>query len=183
MTLTRIKSNTVKFRGKKYDTKTTYCWTDPDFPDDASVRDAMSVAKKAGDNPDKDWPDHVKWEDAEYTFKCSGFMKSNGDIDCLPAGVALGRITVSELKKYPNECYDSLQNGVCVRMGMFLVPFTKNGIRQKRCVVARNLGFAYYKVFDVFGRRSGTPVHVDRGKRVRKCPPNIEVLRVRVKRK
>lgn len=88
----------ITHRGKTYDTKTTYCWTDPDYPLTEDVDRAIRKAKRAGEkNPQKTWNDYLEYSRAEFRFKCSGFLKYGNSVDCLPEA-QLGRISVEDLE-------------------------------------------------------------------------------------
>lgn len=86
----------ITHKGKTYDTKTLYCWDDPDYPHPSDEIKAMGGAEKAGDSK-KNWVDYLDFSDAEFSFKCSGFMKYDKSVDCLPKA-PLGRIPVKDLR-------------------------------------------------------------------------------------
>ena len=88
----------VTHDGKTFDTKTTYVWENPDFPEQKDIDIAIRTAKRAGEkNPDEAFESYINWRKQEYKFKCSGFLKYGREIDCLPKNSPLGRISVKDL--------------------------------------------------------------------------------------
>ena len=92
----------VRHKGKTYDTKTEYVWEDPDFPQQEDIDNAIEDARKHDEKEPSKYEifeGYIDWQKQTHRFRCSGFLKYDGSVDCLPKDSSLGRISVETLTK------------------------------------------------------------------------------------